>query len=92
MQLYLLRRGEVMPGWTTILENVNAVSNATRSFILDAQLAMIFGEGLADGCAHPAGVAGAGLCWQSKTGVLRAEYHPCVVGAAVAEETAAAVV
>ena len=48
VQLYLFRRGEIMPGWTTILENVNAVSNATRSFILDAQLAMILGEGLDD--------------------------------------------
>lgn len=48
VQLYLLRRGEVMPGWTTILENVNAVSNATRNLILDAQLALILAEGLDD--------------------------------------------
>ena len=48
VQLYLHRRGEVMPGWTTMLENVNAVSNATRSVILDAQLAMILDEGLDD--------------------------------------------
>ena len=48
LQLYLHQRGEVMPGWTTILENVNAVSNTTRSFILDAQLAMILDEGLDD--------------------------------------------
>ena len=48
VQLYLFRRGEVMPGWTTILENVNAVSNATRNLILDAQLALILDEGLDD--------------------------------------------
>ncbi len=48
LQLYLQRCGGVMPGWTTILENINAVSNATRSFILDAQLAMILEEELDD--------------------------------------------
>ena len=48
VQLYLHHRGEVMPGWTTMLENVNAVSNATRNLILDAQLAMILDEELDD--------------------------------------------
>ena len=48
VQLYLRSRDEFFPGWTTILENINAVSNATRSFILDAQLAMIIDEGLDD--------------------------------------------
>ena len=48
VQMYLRSRGEFFPGWTTILENINAVSNATRSHILDAQLAMIVDEGLDD--------------------------------------------
>ena len=48
VQLYLRSRGDCFPGWTTILENINAVSNATRSHILDAQLAMIMDEGLDD--------------------------------------------
>lgn len=48
VQLYLRNRGVFSPGWTTILENINAVSNATRSFILDAQLAMIVDAGLDD--------------------------------------------
>jgi hypothetical protein len=30
-----------MPGWTTILENVNAVSNATREFIPDKQIELV---------------------------------------------------
>ena len=48
VQMYLSSRGESLPGWTTILENINAVSNATRSHILDTQLAMIIDEGLDD--------------------------------------------
>tara|TARA_Y100000031_G_scaffold89374_1_gene98343 strand:- start:308 stop:1816 length:1509 start_codon:yes stop_codon:yes gene_type:complete len=48
VQMYLSSRGECFPGWTTILENINGVSNATRSHILDAQLAMIVDEGLDD--------------------------------------------
>ena len=48
VQLYLQRLGVSLPGWTTILENINAVSHATRSLILDAQLAMISGEDLDD--------------------------------------------
>ena len=48
VQMYLRSRGEFFPGWTTILENINAVSNATRSHIFDVQLAMIVDEGLDD--------------------------------------------
>ena len=48
VQMYLRSRGEFFPGWTTILENINAVSNATRSLILDTQLAMVVDEGLDD--------------------------------------------
>ena len=37
-----------LPGRTTVLENVNAISEATRSFILNCQLAHILDEGLDD--------------------------------------------
>lgn len=40
VHVYLQSRGLRFPGWSTILENVNAISVETRSFILDAQLAM----------------------------------------------------
>ncbi len=48
LDLYLQSRGLKFPGSTTILENVNAISVATRSFILDAQLAMIREDELDD--------------------------------------------
>jgi len=48
LHVYLQSRGLGVPGSTTILENVNAVSVDTRSFILDAQLAMIRQDGLDD--------------------------------------------
>ena len=48
LNLYLRNRGLRFPGWTTILENVNAISVETRSFILDAQLAMIREDELDD--------------------------------------------
>lgn len=48
LNLYLRSRGVRFPGWTTILENVNAISVETRSFILDAQLAMILEDELDD--------------------------------------------
>ncbi len=37
-----------MPGATTILENLNCISNETREDILDAQMAMVLEEGLDD--------------------------------------------
>ena len=77
VQLYLLRRG----GGAGRLFPGPARQHRRKSQF-----------GLADGCADPAGVAGAGLCWQSKTGGFRPEQHPCVVGAAVAEEIEPAVV
>ena len=47
MSLYgfLQSRGLSMPGATTILENVNLVSYATRELILDRQIAFILREG-----------------------------------------------
>ena len=49
VRLYLENRGMLMPGLTTLLENVNALSNRTRERILDAQVASIMEEGLDDG-------------------------------------------
>lgn len=46
---YFLRCQEIeMPGWTTILENVNAMSSATRELILDKQIEYAFKERLDD--------------------------------------------
>ena len=45
----LLQERELnMPGWTTILENVNLVSLATREFILDKQIELVVKESLDD--------------------------------------------
>ncbi len=46
--LYLGARNLTFPGWTTILENLNTVSEETRRFILEAQLAVILEEKLDD--------------------------------------------
>jgi len=50
MSLYgfLQDRGITMPATTTILENVNLVSHATRELIFDRQIALITGEALDD--------------------------------------------
>ena len=50
MSLYgfLQNRGLDLPALTTILENVNLVSPATRELIFDKQIARILGEGLDD--------------------------------------------
>jgi len=45
---FLQDRGLKLPGETTILENVNAVSLATRELIFAKQIAMILGESLDD--------------------------------------------
>ena len=45
---FLQDRGLSMPGWTTILENVNAVSYGTRELIFDKQIAFVLQEGLDD--------------------------------------------
>jgi hypothetical protein len=37
-----------MPGCTTMVENVNAVSHATREFIMDKQIELVLKEGLDD--------------------------------------------
>ena len=50
MTLYTILQewGVTMPGVTTILENINAISNETREYILDAQIEQILAEGLED--------------------------------------------
>ncbi len=50
MSLYgfLQNQGLKLPAMTTILENVNLVSHATRELIFNKQLALILGEGLDD--------------------------------------------
>lgn len=50
MSLYgfLNDRGLKMPRWTTILENVNLVSHATRELIFDKQIQLAFDENLDD--------------------------------------------
>ncbi len=48
MTLYTILQewGIKMPGVTTILENINTISNETREYILDAQIEQILAEGL----------------------------------------------
>ncbi len=43
---FLERNGVKMPGWSTIIDNVNLVCNQTRSYLLNAQLKMITEEKL----------------------------------------------
>ena len=74
LQVYLGRWNLVFPGWTTILENLNAISQGTRSFILDAQLEIIleeelddFSQALLDSTAVEANSA-----WPTDSGILLA--------------------
>lgn len=48
IRVWLANRNLKTPGATTVLENVNVVSNETREFILDAQLGMVLEDGLDD--------------------------------------------
>ncbi len=50
MSLYgwLQSRGLTMPGVSTILDNLNVISQKTRELIFDQQIARILGEGLDD--------------------------------------------
>ena len=48
LHLYLSSRNLLFPGWTTILENLNAISQETRDFILETQLKIILEEELDD--------------------------------------------
>ena len=73
---FLQDRGLKLPGETTILENVNAVSLATRELIFDRQIALILGETLddfksltIDSTAVTVGLTGRsrGITWRSAT-------------------------
>lgn len=48
LHAFLQSRELGMPGWTTILENVNVVSGATRMLILDKQIQYVIKEDLDD--------------------------------------------
>ena len=48
LQIFLENHGFKLPGRTTIQDNVNCVSNATRSLIFDCQLRKVRAEGLDD--------------------------------------------
>ncbi len=48
LHVFLSDRGLKMPGWTTILENVNLVSHATRELILDKQIELVLEDNLDD--------------------------------------------
>jgi IS5 family transposase len=48
LHAFLQCREIKMPGWTTILENVNAVSGATRELMLDNQIKHVLKEDLDD--------------------------------------------
>jgi len=48
LQFFLHQRGLKMPGMSTIIDNINVVSNETRQFIFDAQIRMILHEELDD--------------------------------------------
>lgn len=48
MMVFLANQGMSMPGFSTLHELVNAVSNETRQFVLDAQLRQVLDEGWDD--------------------------------------------
>jgi len=48
LYLFLENQGLKMPGLSTILDNINGISNETRQFIFDAQIRMIINEDLDD--------------------------------------------
>jgi len=48
VELFLQEEGIKLPSFSTIAENVNAISEATRTMIMDAQIAMAREEGLDD--------------------------------------------
>jgi len=72
VQVYLRNRALKVPGATTILENVNAVSNETREFILDAQLGLIREKGLDDftRLTVDSTAADANSAWPTDAGML----------------------
>ena len=69
---FLEQQGLKMPGWSTIIDNVNQVSNATRSHILNFQLSRIIGEKLDDLkeiCIDSTAVSG-NVSWPTDSGII----------------------
>lgn len=48
LQILLANKGLKMPSANSVYDNINAVSNPTREYILDAQIKMMLDEGLDD--------------------------------------------
>jgi len=69
---FLERNGVSMPGWSTIIDNVNQVTNQTRSYILNSQLARVLGEGLDDlrELTIDSTSVSANTCWPTDSGIL----------------------
>jgi len=69
---FLERNGIKMPGWSTIIDNVNQVCNQTRSYILNSQLASVLGEGLDDlkELTIDSTSVSANTCWPTDSKIL----------------------
>lgn len=69
---FLDRNSFKMPGWSTIIDNVNQVCNQTRSYILNSQLARILGERLDDlaELTIDSTSVSANTCWPTDSGIL----------------------
>ena len=68
----LQSRGLTLPGVSTIIDNLNAISNKTRDFILASQLKMILSEELDDfdTIIGDSTAVKANSCWPTDAGVL----------------------
>ncbi|MCP4722845.1 MAG: transposase [Desulfobacteraceae bacterium] len=69
---FLEQNGVRMPGWSTIIDNVNQVCNQTHSYILNSQLAGILGEKLDDlaELTIDSTSVSANTCWPTDSGIL----------------------
>ncbi|MCP4750067.1 MAG: transposase, partial [Proteobacteria bacterium] len=69
---FLEQNGAGMPGWSTINDNVNLVSNETRSYILDSQLRATLDEGLDDmeELTIDSTDVSANTCWPTDSGIM----------------------
>ncbi len=69
---FLEQNSAKMPGWSTIIDNVNQVCNQTRSYILDSQLAKILGEGFDDHkeLTIDSTSVSANTCWPTDSKIL----------------------
>lgn len=69
---FLGRYNTRLPGWSTINDQVNLVSNETRSHIFDCQLRMFIGEGLDnfEELIIDSTAVNANACWPTDSGIL----------------------